>query len=193
MHEPKLRREFLRLGAVAATALVWDQDLHAAECAETEDNIEGPYYKAGAPERASLWEPGMHGTKLVVSGRVLNTRCEPIPYATLDAWQCNAEGVYDNTGYYLRGKLKTDGQGRYELATIFPPPYKVAPDRSRPSHIHLKLSGPDGKILTTQLYFEGDRWNAVDSAYRRSLTLHPTDGFNGSKKATYDFHLRTES
>jgi hypothetical protein len=48
MYKPKLRREFLRFGAVAATALVWHNDLDAAECAQTEDNIEGPYYKAGA-------------------------------------------------------------------------------------------------------------------------------------------------
>ena len=53
MDEPKLRREFLRFGAVAATALVWQDQLNAAECAQTEDNIEGPYYKAGAPERQS--------------------------------------------------------------------------------------------------------------------------------------------
>lgn len=193
MDQPTLRREFLRFGAVAATALIWHDDLDADDCGETEDNIEGPYYKAGAPERSSLWEPGMEGTKLTVSGRVMNTRCEPIPYATLDAWQCSAKGEYDNTTYYLRGKLKTDGKGRYELATILPPPYKVGAERYRPAHIHLKLSGPGTKLLTTQLYFEGDRWNAVDSAYRKSLTLRPTGGFNGGKKASFDFHLRTES
>ena len=173
----------------AAAALVWSDDLDGAECAETEDNIEGPYYKAGAPERSSLWEPGMHGQKLVVTGRVLNTRCEPIPYATVDAWQCDAEGVYDNTGYNMRGKFKTDGKGKYELTTILPPPYKVAPDRSRPAHIHLKLSAPGGKVLTTQLYFDGDRWNKVDRAWRKSLTIRPADAHNGAKKATYDFHL----
>lgn len=193
MFKPTLRREFLRFGAVAAAAIVWDDDLDAADCAETEDNIEGPFYKAGAPERASLWEPGMDGTKLVVTGRVMNIRCEPIKYATIDAWQCSAKGEYDNAGYYLRGKLKTDGKGKYELTTILPPPYKVGNDRYRPAHIHLKLSGPGTKLLTTQLYFEGDKWNAKDSAYRKSLTLNPTDGKNGSKKATFDFHLRTEA
>jgi protocatechuate 3,4-dioxygenase beta subunit len=193
MLEPKLRREFLRFGAVAATALVWHDDLEGGQCAETEDNIEGPYYKAGAPERSSIWEPGMEGSKLTVTGRVLNTRCEPIPYATLDAWQCDAKGVYDNTGYNMRGKLKTDGKGRYELVTILPPPYKVSADRYRPAHIHLKLSAPASKVLTTQLYFDGDKWNEVDKAYRKSLTIRPTDSKNGSKKASFDFHLRVDS
>jgi len=193
MFKPTLRREFLRFGAVAATALVWDDDLDAAECGETEDNIEGPYYKAGAPERSSLWEPGMEGTKLTVSGRVLNTRCEPIPYAVIDAWQCSAKGEYDNKTYYLRGKLKADGKGKYEMTTILPPPYKVGADRYRPAHIHLKLSGKGTKLLTTQLYFEGDKWNGRDSAYRKPLTLNPTDAKNGAKKASFDFHLRTEA
>jgi protocatechuate 3,4-dioxygenase beta subunit len=192
MHEPKLRREFLRFGAVAATALVWHDDLDAAECGQTEDNIEGPYYKAGAPER-QLWQSGMEGTKLTVTGTVMNTRCEPIRHALLDAWQCDAAGVYDNTGYTLRGKIQTDAKGKYELLTILPPPYKVAADRYRPAHIHLKLSAPGSKILTTQLYFDGDKWNAVDKAYRKSLTIRPGDGKNGTKKASYDFHLKIDS
>jgi protocatechuate 3,4-dioxygenase beta subunit len=193
MYRPELRRQFLRFGAVAAASLVWEPSVGAAECAETEDNIEGPFYKPGAPERASLWEPGMEGTKLVVSGRILDTHCRPISYATLDAWQCSANGVYDNDGYTLRGKQKTDGKGRYELTTILPPPYKVSQDRYRPAHIHLKLHASGAKLLTTQLYFDGDRWNAVDTAYRKSLTLRPADGRNGSKKASFDFHLRLEA
>jgi protocatechuate 3,4-dioxygenase beta subunit len=192
MHEPKLRREFLRFGAVAATALVWQPELEAGQCPETESNIEGPFYKAGAPERSSLWESGMRGNKLTVAGRVLNTRCEPIAYATVDAWQCDSDGVYDNTGYRLRGKLKTDGKGRYELVTVLPPPYKVSESRYRPAHIHLKLSAPGSKVLTTQLYFDGDRWNAVDNAYRKSLTLRPAAALNGAKTASFDFHLRVD-
>lgn len=193
MHQPKLRREFLRFGAVAATALVWSHPLDAAQCAETEDNIEGPFYKAGAPERSSLWEPGMEGKKLVLTGSVRNQRCEPIPYAILDVWQCDAAGVYDNQGFRMRGRLKTDKKGRYELTTIAPPAYKVGPERYRPAHIHLKLSGPGTKLLTTQLYFDGDRWNDVDKAYRKSLTIVPKDGRNGARTASFDFQLRAES
>jgi protocatechuate 3,4-dioxygenase beta subunit len=193
MQQPVLRREILRFGLVTATALVWHDEAEGAECAQTEDNIEGPFYKAGAPENPSLWQPGMEGTKLVVSGRVLNTRCEPISYAVLDAWQCDAKGVYDNTGFNLRGKLKTDKKGKYELTTILPPPYKVSADRYRPAHIHLKLSAPGSKILTTQLYFDGDKWNSVDQAYRKSLTLRPENGPNGTKKASFDFRLNVQS
>jgi protocatechuate 3,4-dioxygenase beta subunit len=177
------------MGAVSAAALVWTSPLDA-DCDETADNIEGPYYKAGAPERSALVEPGMKGTPLVVTGQVLNTRCQPLAYAVLDVWQCDADGVYDNKGYTLRGKIHADKKGRYELRTILPPPYKVSADRSRPAHIHLKVSGHGTPVLTTQLYFEGDKWNAVDSAYRKALTISPRDGRNGVKMAAFDFRLK---
>lgn len=192
MHKPELRREFLRCGAMSAAALVWHSSASAAECAPTESNIEGPFYKAGAPERASIWESGMEGRKLTVTGRVLNTRCEPLSHAVLDVWQCDAHGVYDNTGYTLRGKLLTDGKGRYEMTTILPPPYKVSKERYRPAHIHLKVSGPGTEVLTTQLYFDGDKWNSVDQAYRKSLTIRPAEAHNGTRKASFDFHLKAQ-
>jgi catechol 1,2-dioxygenase len=69
----------------------------------------------------------------------------------------------------------------------------VSAERYRPAHIHLKLSAPGSKILTTQLYFDGDKWNAVDNAYRKSLTIRPVDGKNGTKKASFNFHLKVDS
>jgi len=190
MEQVVLRREMLRVGGASAAALFWGGALEAA-CEETEDNIEGPFYKPGAPERTALAEPGMKGTRLVISGRVLDTRCQPLPHALLDVWQCDADGVYDNQGFTLRGKLQADRSGRYELKTILPPAYRISEARSRPAHIHLKVSAPGTPVLTTQLYFEGDRWNAVDGAYRKSLTLRPGDGMNGSKAAEFDFRLKT--
>ena len=190
MEKPVLRREILRIGAFSAAALVWSNPLDA-ECEhETEDNIEGPFYKAGAPERTTLIEPGMKGTPLTITGRVLNSQCQALPYAVLDVWHCDADGVYDNKGYFLRGKIHADKKGRYELRTIVPVPYKVGENRYRPAHIHLKVNGPDTPVLTTQLYFEGDQWNTKDSAYRKSLEIRPVDGRNRGKVASFDFRLK---
>jgi protocatechuate 3,4-dioxygenase beta subunit len=191
MEQPVLRRQVLRLGALSAAALVWSDPLDA-ECEhETEDNIEGPFYKAGAPERSALIEPGMKGTPLTITGRVLNTQCQPMAYALLDVWHCDADGVYDNQSYTLRGKIRADNKGRYELRTIVPVPYKVAENRFRPAHIHLKVSGPGTDVLTTQLYFEGDSWNTKDSAYRKSLEIRPVDGRRRGKVANFDFRLKS--
>src|SRR5437773_2103220 len=69
---------------------------------------EGPYYKAGSPERTDLLEAGIPGTKLVITGYVYDRNCQPIAGAWLDFWQADGNGQYDNSGYKLRGHQFTD-------------------------------------------------------------------------------------
>jgi protocatechuate 3,4-dioxygenase beta subunit len=123
-----------------------------AQCgAPTPEDIEGPFYKAGAPVRASLAEPGSKAEKLVLSGVVRSADCKPLAGVALDFWHADADGNYDNRGYRYRGVVTTDAQGRYRLETNLPPPYM-----GRPRHIHVKLPRPGGRVLTTQLYFPGE-------------------------------------
>ena len=74
----------------------------------TPADMEGPFYKAGAPAKTSLVEPGSKAEKLVLSGRVLSADCKPLAGVKLDFWQADAEGTYDNAGYRYRGDLLTD-------------------------------------------------------------------------------------
>ena len=123
-----------------------------ARCgAPTPNDIEGPFYKAGAPARASLAEPGSKADKLVLSGTVRSADCKPLAGVTLDFWQADASGAYYNRGYRYRGVVTSDAQGRYRLETNLPPPYM-----GRPRHIHVKLQAPGIALLTTQLYFPGE-------------------------------------
>lgn len=115
----------------------------------TQLQTEGPYYTANTPERNSLLEEGMTGTRLILVGYVLNQNCQPLVNAWLDFWQADANGKYDNTGYRLRGHQFTDSQGRYYLETILPGLYA-----SRPiEHIHVKIRPEGGAEVTSQLYF----------------------------------------
>lgn len=115
----------------------------------TRPQMEGPYYKAGSPERNSLLEEGMDGTRLILVGYVLDQNCSPLPRAWLDFWQADSGGAYDNSGHRLRGHQYTDSQGRYYLETILPGLYA-----SRPiEHIHVKVQPEGGAVLTSQLYF----------------------------------------
>ena len=98
---------------------------------------EGPYFKANSPERTSLLEPGMTGTKLMLTGYVLTTDCQPVANALVDFWQADAEGQYDNSGYTLRGHQFTDANGRYQLETVVPGLYP-----GRTEHIHVKVQAP---------------------------------------------------
>ncbi|GAB4466809.1 MAG: hypothetical protein Kow0070_29940 [Anaerolineales bacterium] len=115
----------------------------------TPPQMEGPYYTPNTPNRNSLLEEGVPGTRLLLVGYVLDQSCQPLPNAWLDFWQADASGEYDNTGYRLRGHQFTDSQGRYFLETILPGLYA-----SRPiEHIHVKVRPEGGAEVTSQLYF----------------------------------------
>ncbi len=149
----------------------------------TPSQTEGPYYKAGSPERTSLREPGLVGTPLTITGYVFSTACQPIAHAWLDFWQADGNGNYDNAGFKLRGHQFTDKQGRYQLETIVPGEY---PGRTR--HIHVKVQAPGQPVLTTQLYFPGEPRNTSDSIFSPELLMQVQNTSNG-QLATFDFVL----
>ena len=157
----------------------------AASCSgqPTPAETEGPYFKAGSPERASLVQAGMPGTRVVVSGRVLTLDCRSLAGVVLDFWQADASGAYDNAGYRLRGHLTTDSAGRYSLQTIVPGDYA-----SRTQHIHVKVEAPGRPVLTTQLYFPGSARNQQDPLFHPELLMQVVDAAGG-KAATFDFVL----
>jgi protocatechuate 3,4-dioxygenase beta subunit len=127
---------------------------------------EGPYYEAGAPQSADLVRNGMPGTRLELTGFVVDTACAPIAGAKVDTWQADSQGVYDNAGYALRGWVATDTAGRFTIRTIVPGEYP-----GRTEHIHVKVTPPGGTTLTSQLYFPGTRANDGDGIYDPSLLL----------------------
>ena len=144
----------------------------------TPDDMEGPFYKAGAPSRASLAEQGSKASVLVLSGVALSFDCKPLAGVKLDFWHADDKGDYDNRGFRYRGLLATDAQGRYRLETNLPPPYM-----GRPRHIHVKAQRPGGQILTTQLYFPGESRGA-DKALVVKMEKN-----KGALDARYDFVL----
>ena len=133
----------------------------------TPAGIEGPYFKAGSPERSSLVQTDTVGTRLSLSGRVLDTNCQPVPGTSLDFWQANADGPYDNAAYILRGHQQADGEGRYQLETIVPGLYP-----GRTQHIHVKVQPPGGPLLTTQIFFPGAEANQADPEFDPRLVMN---------------------
>ena len=143
----------------------------------------GPFYTPNTPLRTSLLEPGIAGTRLLLSGQVLSTRCSPIAGALLDFWHTNDAGVYDNEGYNFRGHQFADDAGRFVLETIVPGIY---PGRTR--HIHVRVQAPNQSILTTQLYFPGESGNQGDTIFNPALLVTLADAANG-KEAQFTFVL----
>lgn len=156
-----------------------------AACPATADNIEGPFYKAGAPSRATFVTDRDAGERLVLTGTVLGTTCKPLANAILDVWHADARGGYDNDGWGLRGTLATDAQGRFAIRTLIPGRY-LNGKRFRPSHIHVKIRAKGHQELTTQLYFEGDPYIEGDPFVVSSLIMpHRKDG--NARRASFDF------
>jgi protocatechuate 3,4-dioxygenase beta subunit len=189
------RREFLKVaaglsalaaGSRAADAAAQAQPLRPTpscpgSAAPTARQTEGPYFKPDSPLRASLLEPGIVGTQIVVTGTVLSTTCQPIARALIDVWHADDRGDYDNTGFRLRGHQFTDDQGRYRLETIVPGVYV-----GRTRHFHVKVQPPNRSVLTTQLYFPGEAVNARDPIFSPELVMRVTETTTG-RAGAFDF------
>src|SRR5436190_18697915 len=201
-YPPLPRRKFLGwvLGtplvlAVASRPGLSDAVKAAAKLAPTPDcddgdeptpsETQGPFYRVHSPERTSLLERGMPGTRIVVTGRVFHAGCQPVAGALLDFWHADDEGDYDNAGFRLRGHQFTDANGRYRLETIVPGLY---PGRTR--HFHVKVQAPHGRILTTQLYFPGAPRNRRDFLYRPDLLMEVKEA-EGGRQGRFHFMLET--
>ena len=143
---------------------------------------EGPYWKSGSPQRTVLYQQHDRGRKIEVSGKVLDISGGAISGTKIDIWQTDGNGAYDNTGFRFRGHVFANDSGKYRFKTVLPGEYP-----GRTPHIHIKLTAPDGKRLTTQLYFpEHDSRNQRDWLYDENLVVK----WASKTLARFDFILK---
>ncbi|MGZ6125696.1 MAG: hypothetical protein ACXWLR_12095, partial [Myxococcales bacterium] len=64
----------------------------AESCGAADPNELGPFYRAGAPERAVLCDTGEPGEPCRLRGRVLGESCAPIAGALVEAWHADHHG-----------------------------------------------------------------------------------------------------
>ncbi len=150
-------------------------------------DITGPVFLADSvlPEEADLSRNGPDapralGQLITVSGRVLDEAGRPVPNCLIEMWHANASGKYIHhndpspvpvdPNYRGRGRVMTDGKGRFHFRTIKPGGYAV-PDNEpgartgwwRPPHIHFSLFGPTfSSRLISQFFFPGEPLNELD-------------------------------
>lgn len=151
-------------------------------CVPTADATRGPLYRRRAPWRTRLCPTDEPGEPLSISGTVITSAdCRPMANALLDVWQTNARGLYSNLlgldkpstprAFNLRGRLMSDANGHYQFESIIPGRYPLFWPLTRPRHIHLMVTHLQCESLTTQIYFEGDKYNRWDPWWRPSLTI----------------------
>ncbi len=111
--------------------------------------------------------PDEPGTRLVVSGTVVDAAGRAVAGAEVHVYQTDASGAYtreramDEGHARLSGRLTTDAAGRFELRTIRPGGYPKAlrlGDRERriPAHIHLDVTAQGFAPRKLQAVFADD-------------------------------------
>jgi protocatechuate 3,4-dioxygenase beta subunit len=179
------RQEFILLSDILGVSMLVDALNHHAGEGATESTIFGPFYRSGAdelPAGASISKDGL-GEPAVVMGRVLATDGTPIAHALLDVWETSEDGLYEQQDpnqpdMNLRGKFRSDSDGRYHFVGIKPVSYSIPDDgpvgqllRSagrhpfRPAHIHLLVSAEGFVPVTTHLFVKGDKYLYSDAVF----------------------------
>jgi catechol 1,2-dioxygenase len=157
------------------------------ELKQTMREIEGPYFRVGAPYRSVLLEDG-DSPEIVVSGRVLNEKGTPIPGALINVWMSDHDGNYDMVGYRYSGIVVADQDGRYEFTSIIPGCYEPRDAK----HIHVMIQA-DSSPVVTQLYIEGEPGTEDDAFYSEETLVHCKLDEDGVKHGTFDFVVKQVS
>jgi protocatechuate 3,4-dioxygenase beta subunit len=175
VRNPNRRRFLTQLGFGAAFFTV--PGAFAEALIRTPAQTEGPFYPDHLPldtdndliiVNNSLTPAA--GEITYLSGRILDSRGDPVRNATVEIWQADAYGAYINsrdhharhdTNFQGFGRFLTGSTGEYLFRTIKPVPYT-----GRTAHIHFKVKRSGKELLTTQCYIKGYPQNERDFVYR---------------------------
>ncbi|MEM6990800.1 MAG: hypothetical protein AAF721_09890 [Myxococcota bacterium] len=160
-------------------------DTGASACEPSPSDIEGPFYRPGIPVGGNLDVHGDDGVPLLLSGHVVDEACAPLAGAVVEIWHAtplapdgmpgDVNATYDDTAEYrYYGQVATDEEGAFSFVTLRPGWY-LNGESYRPAHVHVKVWIGGVERLTSQLYFEGDPFNASDPWFNPLMSLDPDD------------------
>ncbi|MFE7393631.1 maleylacetate reductase and hydroxyquinol 1,2-dioxygenase domain-containing protein [Streptomyces sp. NPDC057582] len=179
------RQEFVLLSDTLGVSSAVDLLTNSRTPTTTPSAVLGPFYVEGPPETANGGDisGGLPGVPLWVDARVTDTDGEPIKGAVVDVWQSNADGFYDVQlpeleGPVLRGRLRTDAEGRIAFWSILPSEYPIPGDGPvgqmldaigrhpyRAPHLHFMFDAPGHRRLITQLFVSGGAYMDSDTVF----------------------------
>ena len=175
---PATRRQFLSTLTLGSAGL-FAPGAFAEELERTYSVEEGPFY----PDKLPLdtdndlivindsLTPAV-GEVTHLSGRLLDSKGDPIRNALIEIWQVDSKGVYlrdrpahagqFDTHFQGFGRFLTGSTGDYYFRTIRPLAYKLRPA----PHVHFAVKVKGREKWTTQLFVKGDPGNKVDKLYQ---------------------------
>lgn len=179
------RQEFVLLSDTLGVSSIVDLLTHSRTPQTTPSAVLGPFYTDGPPETAQGGDisQGVAGTPLWADILITDTDGQPVPDAVTDVWQANKDGFYDVQlpeldGPVLRGRLRTDAQGRLRFWTTLPAEYPIPDDGPvgqllqaverhpyRAPHLHFMISAAGHQRLVTQLFVKGGHYIDSDTVF----------------------------
>ncbi len=179
MSQPNLlqgRRLFLR-NAMLGASFFTVRGLLAELLTQTPSQTEGPFYPDHLPLDTDndliiindQLTPAV-GEITHLSGRILDSRGEPLRNTLVEIWQADNNGAYLHTktgnaekrdkNFQGFGRFMTGSTGEYYFRTIKPVPYP-----GRTPHIHFAIKMKGHEKWTTQCYIKGHPGNSKDGIY----------------------------
>ncbi|MDR3289822.1 MAG: hypothetical protein LBT02_00880 [Rickettsiales bacterium] len=112
------------------------------------------------------------GELLYLKGKITDAFDIPIANATVQIWQTNSAGKYQNIlsktdlkydeNFKTSGTSKTDNLGLYGFKTIFP----GFENADRAPHVNIIITHREYGTIITEVYFEDHKMNARDAIYQ---------------------------
>lgn len=181
------RNELLLLSDMLGLSSAVDEVNFPGIDGATPSSVEGPFHAAAprrengdgiarGPERA-------RGERMTVRGAVTDIVGQPIAGALVDVWQADDAGHYDSQDARqepgnLRGLFTTTARGEFWFDSVVPSSYPVPTDGPvgelltalgrhpmRPAHIHLRVTAPGFRAVTTHMFLAGDAYLRSDAAF----------------------------
>ncbi|KMT52990.1 dioxygenase family protein [Pseudomonas fildesensis] len=212
-----VRQEFILLSDVLGLSMLVDAIEHRSGVEATQSTVFGPFYIAGMPERKYAENMALiPGSASLITGYVRDAAGNPLPGAILDVWQTAENGQYSGQDVAqphgnLRGRYRTDEQGRYAIRSVVPVSYPIPTDGPvgdllqasgrhpwRPAHLHFMLDAPGHRRLVTHLFNDDDPYIDSDAVFgvKDSLRVVYEPRFASDPLAEQfdigtDFHIAT--
>lgn len=177
--------------AVGLSTLVCLMNNGDAGATETAAALLGPFWRDNSPPTAnggSVVRSATPGPALFANCRFTDPQGRPLADVEVDIWHSSPVGLYENQDpgqaeMNLRGRFRTDAEGRFWFRSVKPAGYPVPTDGPtgdmlraqrrhpyRPAHLHVLGFKPGYRTLITQIFVDDDEHLASDVVF--GVTRH---------------------
>ncbi len=182
------RQEMILLSDTLGLSQLVVAQNHSRPKEATEQTVFGPFHVEGAkkfPTHGGDITGPAAGDPLFVDGKIVDAAGKPIPHATIDVWQADAEGFYDVQDpnwsmehAHLRGVFEADDKGHFSFRSILPVSYPIPTDgpvgdmiratarhAMRPAHVHFMVKHEGFDPLVTHIFVDHDKYLDSDCVF----------------------------